>query len=126
VVISRAPLEKIAAFKRRMGWGFKWVSSAGGDFNYDYHVSFTPEVIRSGSVFYNYAKSKMDMPDREGISVFYKDESGGIFHTYSCYARGIEVVNGTYQFLDLVPKGRDEERLKSPQAWVQHHDRYAD
>ena len=125
VVISRAPLEKLTAFQKRMGWKFKWLSSNKNDFNYDFYASFTPEMIRDGSVFYNYVKSRMDMTDREGISVFYKDETGTIFHTYSTYARGIDMVNGTYQFLDLVPKGRDEDNLNAPQAWVRYHDRYA-
>jgi len=123
-VISRAPLAKLQAFQKRMGWRFKWLSSATNDFNYDYQASFRPETIQSGKVYYNYATSSMDMQDREGISVFYQDESGTVFHTYSCYARGIDMVNGTYQFLDLVPKGRDEGG--SPQAWVEFHDRYKD
>lgn len=122
VVVSRAPLARIEPFKKRMGWHFKWVSSSQNDFNYDYQASFTPEQIRSGEVFYNYEKIKMSMADREGISVFCKDESGSIFHTYSCYARGIDMVNPTYQFLDLVPKGRDEHGRS--QFWVRHHDRY--
>ena len=126
VAVSRAPLERIEAFRKRMGWDFKWVSSNRNDFNYDYHVSFTPDQIRNGAVFYNYARTKMDMSDREGVSVFYKGESGTIFHTYSSYARGIDVLNGAYHFLDLVPKGRDEEGLSFSQAWVRHHDRYGD
>jgi predicted dithiol-disulfide oxidoreductase (DUF899 family) len=123
VVISRAPLAKIEPFKKRMGWRFKWVSSFPNDFNYDYHVSFTPEQIKSGSMLYNYAQVDMDMMDREGISVFYKDQNGALFHTYSCFARGIDMVNTTYQFLDLVPKGRDEHPDR-PQEWVRFHDRY--
>jgi predicted dithiol-disulfide oxidoreductase (DUF899 family) len=126
VAISRAPLAKIEPFKKRMGWTFKWVSSGEGDFNYDYHVSFTPEQIKSGRVFYNYGTTAMGMADREGVSVFYRDEGGAIFHSYSCYARGIDMMNTTYQFLDVVPKGRDERRLKASQAWVRHHDRYED
>jgi predicted dithiol-disulfide oxidoreductase (DUF899 family) len=124
VAISRAPLAKIEAFRKRMGWTFKWVSSAQTDFNYDYCVSFTPEAIRSGAVFYNYAKVNMNMADREGVSVFYKDDGGAIFHTYSAYARGIDILNGAYHFLDLTPKGRDEDGLEFTQAWVRHHDRY--
>ncbi len=126
VAVSRAPLAKIEAFRKRMGWSFKWVSSQGNDFNYDYHVSFTPEQIRNGAVFYNYVKTKMDMVDREGVSVFYKDGSGALYHTYSAYARGIDILNGAYHFLDLTPKGRDEESLSFTQAWVRHHDRYED
>ena len=126
VAISRARLEKIDAFKRRMGWTFTWVSSAHTDFNYDYQASFTPEALRGGSVVYNYARTPMDMTEREGISVFYKDGSGAVFHTYSCYARGIDAVNGAYQFLDLVPKGRDEDDHDFPQYWVRYHDAYED
>jgi predicted dithiol-disulfide oxidoreductase (DUF899 family) len=126
VAVSRAPLGKIEAFKKRMGWSFKWVSSARTDFNYDYQVSFTPEQIRSGEVFYNYARIEMDMADREGVSVFFKDGKGAVFHTYSAYARGIDMLNGAYHFLDLVPKGRDEERLAFTQEWVRYHDKYED
>jgi predicted dithiol-disulfide oxidoreductase (DUF899 family) len=122
VAISRAPLAKIAPFKQRMGWGFQWLSSAQNDFNYDFQASFTPEAIQSGTVFYNYAPQKMSMSDREGVSVFYKDVSGAIFHTYSTYARGIDMLNTAYHYLDLVPKGRDEG--DSPQSWVRYHDRY--
>jgi predicted dithiol-disulfide oxidoreductase (DUF899 family) len=124
VAISRAPLAKIEPFKKRMGWSFKWLSSSQNDFNYDYQASFTPEAIRSGTVFYNYAKQKMNMSDREGVSVFHKDASGAIFHTYSTYARGIDMLNTAYHYLDLLPKGRDEG--DSPQSWVRFHDRYQD
>ncbi len=124
--VSRAELSKIESFKKRMGWSFKWVSSFQSDFNFDYQASFTPEEVHSGTAFYNYRKMDPYDTDREGISVFYKDESGGVFHTYSCYARGIDMMNGTYHYLDLVPKGRDEEGLEGPQAWVRHHDRYED
>ena len=126
LAISRAPLAKIERFKKRMGWKFRWLSSLNNDFNYDYGVSFTPEQRASGSVFYNYKKEKMEMSDREGASVFYKDNRGQIFHTYSTYARGIDMLNTTYQYLDLVPKGRDEDDLEFSQAWVQYHDRYRD
>jgi predicted dithiol-disulfide oxidoreductase (DUF899 family) len=124
VAISRAPLAKIEPFKKRMGWSFKWLSSSQNDFNYDYQASFTRDAIQSGTVFYNYAKQKMNMSDREGVSVFYKDASGAIFHTYSAYARGIDMLNTAYHYLDLVPKGRDEG--DSPQFWVRFHDRYKD
>ena len=126
VAISRAPLARIEPFKKRMGWSFKWVSSFHNDFNFDYQASFTPEEIQTGAAFYNYAKTDPGETDREGISVFYQDESGAVFHTYSCYARGIDMMNATYQYLDLVPKGRDEDGLESPQDWVQYHDRYED
>lgn len=122
VVVSRAPLGEIKPFKKRMGWGFKWVSSFRNVFNYDYHASFRPEDIKRGRVFYNYVTGPMPMTDREGISVFTKDKRGNIFHTYSTFARGIDMVNPTYQFLDLVPKGRDERGRG--QFWVRYHDRY--
>src|SRR5262249_19299291 len=115
---SRAPLAKIEAFKQRMGWRFRWVSSGDGPFNYDFYASFTnPEAA-----YYNYRRGPSGGRDPEGISVFYKDPSAAIFHTYSCYARGIEIVNGAYHFLDLVPKGRDEG--DGGPGWVKHHDRY--
>jgi predicted dithiol-disulfide oxidoreductase (DUF899 family) len=126
VAISRAPLHKIEAFRKRMEWSFKWVSSSQSDFNYDYGVSFTPEALRSGSVVYNYMRTALDMADREGLSVFCKDERGTVFHTYSCYARGIDIVNGAYHFLDMVPKGRDEAGHEFPQYWVRYHDAYED
>jgi predicted dithiol-disulfide oxidoreductase (DUF899 family) len=124
VVVSRAPLDKIERFQKRMGWHFKWVSSGDTDYNYDFQASFRQEDIDRKTVFYNYQMGNMPMTDREGISVFYQDEVGAIFHTYSTYARGIDPVNPTYQFLDLVPKGRDENNAKNPQHWVRHHDRY--
>jgi predicted dithiol-disulfide oxidoreductase (DUF899 family) len=126
VAISRAELSKIESFKKRMGWSFKWVSSFQSDFNFDYQVSFTPEQVHNGAAVFNYAKTDPGMTDREGTSVFYKDESGAIFHTYSSYARGIDMLNGAYHYLDLVPKGRDEDGPEGPQAWVRHHDRYED
>jgi predicted dithiol-disulfide oxidoreductase (DUF899 family) len=124
IAVSRAPLSKLEAFRRRMGWTFTWVSSLPSDFNFDYQASFTPESREQGEAYYNYALGDPGMPNREGISVFYKDEKGDIFHTYSAYARGIDMVNGAYQFLDLVPKGRDEAGHDNPQYWVRHHDRY--
>jgi predicted dithiol-disulfide oxidoreductase (DUF899 family) len=126
VAISRAPLAKIEPFKQRMGWSFKWVSSFNTDFNFDYYVSFTPEEAHNRTAFYNYARTDPGSMDREGISAFYKDESGAVFHTYSCYARGIDMMNATYQYLDLTPRGRDEDGLEWVQAWVRHHDRYED
>jgi predicted dithiol-disulfide oxidoreductase (DUF899 family)/uncharacterized protein YbaR (Trm112 family) len=126
VAISRAPLARIEAFKRRMGWDFTWVSSSQSDFNFDYHVSFTAEEARSASAFFNYARVDPGPLDREGVSVFYRDTGGEVFHTYSTYARGIDMLNGAYHYLDLVPKGRDEDKLEFTQAWVRHHDRYED
>ena len=124
VVVSRTPLSKIEAFRKRMGWRFKWVSSHGTEFNRDFHVSFTKEEMEKGSAVYNYRKNSGGPLEREGMSVFFKDDGGAIYHTYSTYARGIDVLNGTYNILDLVPRGRDEEGPKGPQAWVQYHDRY--
>jgi predicted dithiol-disulfide oxidoreductase (DUF899 family) len=126
VAASRAPLARIEAFKKRMGWTFPWVSSGGSDFNYDFGVSWKPEELASGPVTYNYKRGKQNMQDREGASIFYKDAAGTIFHTYSCYARGIDLLNGTYNLLDLTPKGRDEENFEFTQAWVRHHDRYTE
>jgi predicted dithiol-disulfide oxidoreductase (DUF899 family) len=126
VAISRAELSKIEPFKKRMGWSFKWVSSFQSDFNFDYQASFPPQDVHSGAAFYNYRSMDTYDTDREGISVFYQDESGAVFHTYSCYARGIDMMNGTYHYLDLVPKGRNEEGPEGPQAWVRYHDKYED
>lgn len=127
VAISRAPLEKLEAYKQRMGWTFKWVSSSDTDFNFDYHVSATAEEIERGEpVYYNYHMTSFPSPERPGISVFYKDDDGSIYHTYSCYARGLDMLNGTYHLLDLLPKGRDEDDLPYPMAWVRRHDQYED
>jgi predicted dithiol-disulfide oxidoreductase (DUF899 family) len=127
VVISRAPLPQIESFQRRMGWRFQWASSFGADFNYDYQVSMTPQENASGRVFYNYETIE-DFPseERPGASVFYKNPAGEIFHTYSTYGRGLDILIGAYNFLDLAPKGRDEEGLAWTMAWVRHHDRYED
>jgi predicted dithiol-disulfide oxidoreductase (DUF899 family) len=124
VVVSRAPLEKIEAFKKRMGWRFKWVSSFGNDFNRDYHVSFPNDEIASGKVYYNFEMQSFPSEEAPGASMFYKDGSGDIFHTYSAYARGLDMLVGAYNYLDLVPKGRDEVGLDYTMAWVRHHDRY--
>jgi predicted dithiol-disulfide oxidoreductase (DUF899 family) len=126
VVASRAPQPQIEAFKKRMGWRFKWVSSYGTDFNFDYHVSFTKDDMAKGRVYYNYDMYKFPTEEAPGTSVFYKDEMGDIFHTYSCYARGGDMLIGTYHYLDLVPKGRDEDALAFTMAWVRRHDRYDD
>ena len=126
VVVSRAPLAAIEAYRKRMGWRFKWVSSSRSDFNYDFHVSFTPEEIAKGEMEYNFAKTKFPSEEAPGISVFYRDPDGALFHTYSCYARGLDPMNSAYQHLDLVPKGRNEDGLPYPMAWVRRHDRYDD
>jgi len=124
LAISRAPLKQIDAFKKRMGWNFKWVSSFGSDFNHDYHVSFTPEEMEKGEVYYNYRTDRFPSEEGPGISVFHKDNGGNIFHTYSCYARGLDMLNNAYHYLDLVPKGRDEDGLSYTMEWVRHHDNY--
>ena len=123
VVVSRAPYSKLKNFQKRMGWSFDWVSSVSTDFNHDFSVSFTPEEMK-GTVFYNYEQRKFPQSEAPGISVFYKDDAGTIFHTYSCYSRGLDPVNSAYQLLDLVPKGRDEADLPHPMSWVRHHDKY--
>ena len=125
VAISRAPLARIEAFKRRMGWSFTWLSSFGSDFNYDYGVSFTPESLRGDGAVYNYTK-RATISDEVGISVFAKNERGAVCHTYSCYSRGVDMLNGAYHYLDLVPKGRDEDQFSFTQAWVRYHDAYDD
>jgi len=125
VAVSRAPLPEIQAFKKRMGWQVKWVSSFGGDFNFDFHVSFRPEEIAKGEAYYNYETRKIGIDELSGNSVFYKDVNGDVFHTYSSYGRGGEDMLGTYRFLDLVPKGRDETGPNHNLTdWVRHHDRY--
>jgi len=123
VAISRAPLATLEAYKQRMGWKFKWVSSGDSDFNYDLGVSFRPDERKAGIGVYNYRPGERG-PDREGASVFYKDDDGTIYHTYSTYARGIDLLNTTYNFLDLTPKGRDEDNLPDPQSWVRRKDKY--
>jgi predicted dithiol-disulfide oxidoreductase (DUF899 family) len=123
VVISRAPYPKLEAFRHRMGWRFKWVSSGGNDFNYDFGVSFTDQQKAAGVVWYNYGSTEYPGPDREGASVFARHD-GDVFHSYSTYGRGVEALMGTYSYLDLMPKGRDEDRLDFSMAWVRYHDRY--
>jgi predicted dithiol-disulfide oxidoreductase (DUF899 family) len=124
--VSRAPISKIEPFKKRMGWHFPWVSSYDTDFNYDYRTSFTQEEMAKGKVDYNFDMVEFPSAEAPGISVFYKDSSGRIFHTYSAYARGSENTINTYNYLDYAPKGRDEDHLPFSMAWVRHHDRYAD
>ncbi len=125
VVVARAPMPQIEAFKERMGWRFKWVSSSGSDFNYDYHVSFTRNDMIAGLVYYNYEIREFMSEDLPGVSVFYRDDAGGIFHTYSAYGRDAESLCGAYSYIDLTPLGRQEEEGHW-QAWVSHHDRYVD
>ncbi|HVW79062.1 MAG TPA: DUF899 domain-containing protein [Alloacidobacterium sp.] len=123
--ISRAPLAEIEAFKKRMGWTFPWASSYGSDFNYDYRVSFTPEEMERGNFDYNYGRHGFPADEATGTSIFYQDAEGNVFHTYSSYARGGEGMLVPYHFLDIAPKGRDEEYLRpDTMSWVRHHDRY--
>jgi predicted dithiol-disulfide oxidoreductase (DUF899 family) len=124
VVVSRAPLPEIEKFKARMGWKFKWVSSFGSDFNFDYQVSAMPEQKAAGKVMYNYEMTEFPSDELPGASVFYKNETGEIFHTYSSYGRGLDMFIGAYHFLDIAPRGRDEDGLAFSMAWVRHHDKY--
>jgi len=123
LAVSRAPLTDIERFRQRMGWRFKWVSSHGTDFNRDFGVTFTPEELAKGELHYNYGAWRQLSEELPGVSVFYKDDAGDVFHTYSTYRRGVEVMMGTYNLLDLTPKGRDEEKGQG-MGWVRHHDRY--
>lgn len=122
VRVSRGPLADLLAYNNRMGWTAEWVSSLGNDFNHDYHVSFTKDELAKGEVYYNYEMTKDGFDELPGMSVFYKDEAGEIFHTYSCYARGNEEAIGTFVFLDMTPKGRNETKGMD---WVKRHDEYA-
>jgi predicted dithiol-disulfide oxidoreductase (DUF899 family) len=123
--VSRAPIHKIEAFRKRMGWtAFRWVSSHGSDFNFDCEVSFTPEQLESDAPNYNFGTVHFGVDEGPGLSVFARGDDGAVYHTYSTFARGLDWINGTYQMLDLVPKGRDEDDLSYNQAWVKHHDRY--
>jgi predicted dithiol-disulfide oxidoreductase (DUF899 family) len=123
-VVSRASLAEIERFQRRMGWQFPWVSSEGSDFNFDYQVSFKKEDRADGKVYYNYGMTGFGQDEGPGLSVFYKEGDGEVFHTYSTYGRGLDILLGAYNFLDMTPKGRDEEGLPYGMAWVRHHDRY--
>ncbi len=122
--ISRAPPEKLEQYRKRMGWSFKWVSSFDNDFNRDYHVSFTPE--EKATAYYNYKVGGFSGPEAPGISIFATGPGGAVYHTYSCYSRGLDMLNGAYHMLDLVPKGRDEAGLPYTMAWVRRHDSYDD
>jgi predicted dithiol-disulfide oxidoreductase (DUF899 family) len=121
VRVSRAPLAELLAYKQRMGWTAEWVSAYKNDFNYDYHVSFTREELAKGEVYYNYQMTKDGFDELPGLSVFYKDEAGNVYHTYSSYARGNEEVCGTFIYLDITPKGRNEKEIMD---WVKRHDEY--
>jgi predicted dithiol-disulfide oxidoreductase (DUF899 family) len=123
VAISRAPREKLVAQQRRLGWSFEWLSSGSSDFNYDFQASFRSAQLETGTVQYNYRPLTTKRTDLVGISVFYRDTDGAIYHTYSCYSRGVDMLNTAYHYLDLVPKGRDEG--EQPQSWVKLRDEYA-
>jgi predicted dithiol-disulfide oxidoreductase (DUF899 family) len=125
-VVSRAPLDKLEGYRKRMGWKFKWLSSLGSDFNQDYHVSFAADDLASGAVYYNYATGGFPSEEAPGLSVFHRDANGDVFHTYSTYARGLDMLIGAYNLLDLVPKGRDEAGLSFTMEWLRRHDRYED
>jgi len=125
VAVSRAPLVQIETFKQRMNWRFKWVSSFATDFNFDYQVSATPDEKAKGEAFYNYELTTFPSDERPGISVFRKNDSGQVFHTYSSYGRGLDILIGAYNLLDIAPNGRDEAGLKYGMAWVRHRDKYA-
>lgn len=122
VAVSRGPIDKLQAFKKRMGWTFKWVSSLESDFNFDYNVSYTRDELDGGPVFHNYKLQKLQGEEQPGISVFYKDENGDIYHTYSSYERGGDLLIGAYNWIDLTPKGRNEA---SAMDWVRLHDEYS-
>jgi predicted dithiol-disulfide oxidoreductase (DUF899 family) len=125
-VVSRATRPEIETFQKRMGWKFPWFSSFGSDFNPDYQVSASKDEVATGKVYYNYDLTEFPSEERPGLSVFYKNEAGEIFHTYSAYARGLDILLTAYNYIDLTPKGRNEDGLSFPMAWVRHHDRYSD
>lgn len=124
LAVSRAPLEKLNAYRKRMDWKFRWVSSLDSDFNRDYHVFFSGEELENGSVYYNYHVTDFPSTEAPGISVFYKDNNGAVYHTYSCYARGLDMLNGAYHYMDLAPKGRDEHNMKYTMEWLRRRDQY--
>lgn len=124
LAVSHAPLAEFTPFKQRMGWDFDWVSSSGSDFNHDFHVSFTEDEIAGEAAYYNYTTGSFPSTEAPGASVFYKDGNGDIFHTYSVYARGLDMFITAYHYLDIVPKGRDEDALSFSMEWVRHHDKY--
>ncbi len=124
VAVSQAPFDRIEKYRKRMSWSFDWVSSFGTDFNRDYSISFTPEDIGAGGVFYNYTSQKTLMTELPGISLFARDAGSTVFHTYSCYERGLDMMNAAYHYIDLAPYGRNEAGLPFPEAWVRRRDEY--
>ncbi len=126
VAVSRAPLSVLQAYRERMGWDFNWVSSHGSDFNYDFQASFTPEEMQKGEMFYNFTLGSFPSDEGPGVSVFYKDEHNDIYHTYSSYARGLDMLNGAYHYMDIAPRGRDEQDLSFTMEWLRRRDQYED
>ncbi len=126
IAVSNAPLAQLEAYKKRMGWDFKWVSSLGSDFNRDFQVSFTPGEVERGELYYNYEIRGFPSEEAPGVSVFVRDAAGEVYHSYSCYSRGLDMLNGAYHLMDIVPKGRDEEGLPYSMAWLERHDQYED
>ena len=126
IAISRASLDQIETYKKRMGWDFKWLSSLGSEFNYDYQASFTADEMEKGEMLYNFNIGSFPADESPGISVFYKSPENEVFHTYSCYARGLDMLNGAYHYMDLLPKGRDEDDLDFTMAWLRRRDQYED
>ena len=125
VVASNAPLSSLDAYKKRMNWSFKWVSSMGSDFNRDFQVTFTPEEVEKGELYYNYRIGRFPSQEGPGASAFYRDDDGAVYHTYSCYSRGLDMLNAAYHYMDIAPKGRDEGGLPYSMAWLKRHDQYA-
>ena len=121
MAVSRGALAQLEAYKKRMGWSFKWASSLHNDFNYDFGVSFTEQEKEANKITYNYLEQPYFIDEMPGVSVFYKDEQGDIYHTYSTYSRGLDILNGAYNYIDLSPKGRDEDK---PMSWLRRHDQY--
>lgn len=124
VMVSKGPLETLLAYQKRMGWSLPWVSSAMSGFSEDYHVTFSQEDRDAGDVTYNYRPVKAGSSDMPGASVFVKDENGDIYHTYSTYSRGLDMLNGAYHLLDITPKGRNEAEFPYPMTWLKRHDEY--
>jgi predicted dithiol-disulfide oxidoreductase (DUF899 family) len=125
VAVSRAPYAKLAAYKQRMGWTFPWYSSGASEFNFDFQVSYTPEQVESGAAEHNYRRGKV-IAELPGVSVFARDARGDVYHSYSTYARGLDMLNGAYRYMDLLPRGRDEQDLPWTMAWLRRHDQYED
>ena len=124
IAISNTSLDKINAYKERMGWNFKWVSSMGTDFNRDFNVTFTDEEMEQGEMYYNYRMTKFPAPEAPGVSAFIKDDDGSVFHTYSTYARGLDILNSAYNMLDLTALGRHEDG--KGMFWLRRRDQYKD